>query len=120
MPYRRHAWPPFSPDHQWLLLHELESNDIWMRPVADVGGEWRLLATEVSNVRWNAELSEVALGRSWLVTWQTFPEGEIIGEWSTRPFETRPDGWSPDGRFLVVTGLMIGRYDQALFLLSRD
>jgi hypothetical protein len=34
----------FSPDHQWLLLHELASNDIWMRPVVEVGGEWRLLA----------------------------------------------------------------------------
>ena len=120
LPYRRPAWPPFSPDYRWLLLRELESNDLWMRPVADVDGEWQLLATEVSNFRWNEELTEVALGRSWLVTWQTFPEGELIGEWSTRPFENRPDGWSPDGRFLVVTGLMTGQYHQALFLFERD
>jgi hypothetical protein len=28
------AWPPFSPDRQWLLMYEREGNDLWIRPQA--------------------------------------------------------------------------------------
>jgi hypothetical protein len=121
LPYRRWAWPPFSPDYQWLLMYEEDGNDLWQRRLTDVEGEWHLLGRDVSNnLRWNPDAPEVALSQFRQVTWQTFPEGELIGQWSTEPFISLANGWSPDGRFLVVMGLPeIGWYRQALFLFER-
>lgn len=122
LPYTLPLWPPFSPDYQWLLLYA-DGNDVWLRSVADVDGEWRLLGANVSNnLRWNAEATEVALDQFGQVTWQTFPEGELIGQWSTEPFAAGlPAGWSPDGRFLVVGGqtAIPSPYWPALFLFER-
>jgi hypothetical protein len=52
--------------------------------------------------------------------WQTFPEGNLIGQWATEPFTSQASDWLPDGRFLVVMGLPeIGWYRQMLFLFER-
>jgi hypothetical protein len=122
LPYQRSASPAVSPDGQWMIMYEEGGNDFWMRRLADVEGEWRLLGKEISNnLRWNTDVTEVALSQFWQVTWQTFPEGDLIGQWSTEPFTSMASGWSPDGRFLVVMGLPeIGWYRQALFLFDRD
>lgn len=122
LPYYLPAWLPFSPDYQWLILYERDGNDFWMRRLADVDGVWQLLGEEVSNnLLWNEEVTEIALSQFYQITWQTFPEGEIIGQWSTEPLDIRAVGWSPDGRFLVGVGSPNGgRYHQALFLFARD
>jgi hypothetical protein len=122
LPYYRPAWLPFSPDYQWLILYERDGNDFWMRRLADVDGVWQLLGEEVSNnLLWNEEVTEIALSQFYQITWQTFPEGEIIGQWSTEPLDIRAVGWSPDGRFLVGVGSPNGgQYRQALFLFARD
>ncbi|MCZ7669387.1 MAG: hypothetical protein M5U34_20520 [Chloroflexi bacterium] len=47
----------------------------------------------------------------------------MIGEWATAPFISSIAGFSPNGRFLVVTGQkeMTGSwYKQALFLFDRE
>lgn len=121
LPYHRSASPAVSPDGQWMIMYADEGNDFWMRRLADVEGEWRLLGEEVSNnLHWNTDGAEIALSQFWQVTWQTFPEGELIGQWPTEPFKSLASGWSPDGRFLVVMGLPeIGWYRQALFLFER-
>ncbi len=122
LPYRRSASPPFSPDNQWLLLFG-DGNDLWLRPIADVEGEWQRLAEEVSDFAWNSDSTEIAFSQFGPVIWQTFPQGEVIGEWATEPFISSIAGFSPNGRFLVVTGQkdMTGSwYKQALFLFDRE
>jgi hypothetical protein len=127
LPYYHPAWPPFSPDAQWLFMYGGEERDLWTRPVDDPGGEWRLLAEGVDSYRLNADHSEMVLGHlRQAVTWQTFPKGEIIGQWSIEPYAYRRSSWSPDGRFLVVTGWSDeidgwqSQFARALFLFGRD
>jgi hypothetical protein len=130
LPYRSPSLPTFSPGNQWLL--DLGEGDLWLRPTADIEGEWRLLAEGVYDRLWRDDLTELALARyeqmdsaqgdvDLLVTWLTFPDGEPIGEWPITPFSRRSMGWSPDGRFLVFVGFneMAHRPDQALFLFER-
>jgi hypothetical protein len=123
LPYYRSA--PFSRDHQWLLMYGEEGNNLWIRRVNDVGGEWRLLGEGIYTYRWNAENTEITLGHDWqAVTWQAFPSGDLIGQWSTAPFfPYHLVGWSPDGRFLIALGSVDDapwRRPQALFLFARD
>ncbi len=126
LPYYRSAWPPFSPDGQWLLLYERDSNDLWTRRVTDVDGEWQLPADGmIGGYSWNDDGTEIVISEFQQVTWQTFPEGEIIGQWSVAPFHTFVRTWyrlSPDGRFLAATAATedMSWYTHALFLFDRD
>ena len=100
-----------------------KGNNIWIRRVDDVDGEWRLLGEGIYTYRWNADNTEIMLVHDWqAVTWQTFPEGELIGQWSTEPFFPRPGDWSPNGRFLAVLGALNDapwyRQREALFLFE--
>ncbi len=123
LPYYRSV--PLAPDQQWLLMYGEGGNELWIRRLNEVGGEWRLLGEGVYTYRWNAENTEIALGHDWqAVTWQAFPSGELIGQWSIAPFfPYQLGGWSPDGRFLVVLGAADDapwQRPQALFLFARD
>ncbi|MFO7538705.1 MAG: hypothetical protein R6X32_11705, partial [Chloroflexota bacterium] len=133
LPFRSPSLPTFSPDNQWLLDWG-ESNTLWLRPTAAIEGEWRLLAEGVNGSLFNDDLTELVLTRyeqrdpeqgDWdlLLTWLTFPDGDLIGEWPTTPFTHRSISWSPNGRFLVFVGFneMYDRLelDQALFLFEK-
>jgi len=133
LPFRSPSLPTFSPDSQWLLDSD-ESNNLWLRPTAAIEGEWRLLAEGVYSLLFNDDLTELVLTRyeqrdpeqgDWdlLLTWLTFPDGDLIGQWPTTPFANRSISWSPNGRFLAFVGLneMYDRLglDQALFLFER-
>jgi hypothetical protein len=98
LPYRSPSLPNFSPDNQWLL--DLGEGDLWLRPTADIEGEWQLLAEGVYSRLFNDDLTELMLTRyeprgadqsdvDLLLIWLTFPEGELIGEWPTTPFAHR-------------------------------
>jgi hypothetical protein len=124
LPYRAVWWTPFSADGEWLLMDErpeidgYEGHAIWIRRVQDVGGEWQLLAAGVDSTLWNTEWTEMAFYDDAVVTWQTFPEAELIGRWDTSPFWTHPVAWSPDGRFLVTEGTVPGLWQYGLFVLE--
>ena len=123
LPYYRSV--PLPSDLPWLLMYGEEGNNLWIRRLNDVGGEWRLLGEGVYTYRWNAKNTEIALGHDWqAVTWQAFPNGDLIGQWSTAPFfPYQLEGWSPDGRFLVALGSAGDtpwQRPQALFLFARD
>lgn len=125
LPHRYVWWTPFSDDHQWLLMDErsdvggYESHAISIRRVEDVGGEWRQLASGVDAVLWSADWREMAFSDEEIVTWQTFPDAQIIGRWDAGQFSTRPVAWSPDGRFLVTEGNVPGFWQYGLFVLER-
>ncbi|MCZ7669388.1 MAG: hypothetical protein M5U34_20525 [Chloroflexi bacterium] len=52
-----------------------DGNDLWLRPIADVEGEWQRLAEEVSDFAWNSDSTEIAFSQFGPVAWQTFPQG---------------------------------------------
>jgi hypothetical protein len=116
----------FTADYEWLLLRG-ETNSLWARRVGNINDEWLLLGEDVQNVLWNEAVTELAFSqadrlfpRQTFLTWQTFPDGEIMGQWSTAPFGARPVGWSPDGRFLTAIGVGRGSFDQALLIFDRN
>jgi hypothetical protein len=123
LPYTEPWWPPFTPDGQWLLLQEESANNLWARPAADVGGAWRLVATGAADTLWHRDGAQMAFSSRLPqgirgITWQTFPDAELIGQWPTVPYQVRPVGWSPDGRFLVAVGPQSGRWQYALFVFE--
>ncbi|HJR82152.1 MAG TPA: hypothetical protein VJ821_18915 [Anaerolineales bacterium] len=125
LPFRYPWGNGFSDDGQWLLMDErpdiggYEAYTISIRPVEDVDGEWRLIATDINSVLWNEDWSEMAFNSDETVIWQTFPEAEQIGQWETGPFWTSPVAWSPDGRSLVTVGNNPGLWEYSLFILER-
>jgi hypothetical protein len=92
------------------------------------------LAEGVYSRLFNDDLTELMLTRyeqrdpeqsdvDLLLTWLTFPDGDLIGEWPTTPFTHRSMSWSPNGRFVAIVGFneMYDRLelDQALFLFEK-
>jgi hypothetical protein len=125
LPFYETWSPPFTADSAWLLLRG-EMNALQVRRVANVDDEWLLLGEGVQFTLWNEAVTELAFSqtdrlfrRETFLTWQTFPDGEVIGQWSTAPFGVRPVGWSPDGRFLTAIGVGRGSFDQALLIFDR-
>jgi hypothetical protein len=121
LPFNLH-YPPFTADYEWLLLRESSTSDVWVRRTADIDGEWQRLATNPGLMRFNADNSEILFhNRDTLtVTWQTFPEGELIGEWTIAPYAASTVTWSPNGRFLAVTGRISSELEHNLFLFERN
>jgi WD40 repeat protein len=122
----RHFWN-FSPTYEWLFLYETvitggyESGyHIWGRRLADVGGEWQLVAPAVDYLAWRDDGNEMTfIQNENRVIWQKFPVLERIGEWHTGPYWVNSVSFSPDGRFLVVQGNLPGTWQYGLFLLER-
>jgi len=119
LPYAELWWPPFTVDGQWLLLREEGTHTLWTRPVADVDGEWRLLAADVAEMHWHKDGTQMVFSdRQHQLIWQTFPDGELVGQWLTDPYQVHSVGWSPDGRFLVAVGPRSGPRQYALFVFA--
>lgn len=122
----RHVWG-FSQTDEWLFLYESvetsgyqSGNHIWGRRLADIGGEWQLVAPSVGYVTWREDGSEMAFTQNGnRVVWQTFPALEQIGEWHTGQYWIYPVSFSPDARFLVVQGNLPGTWHYGLYLLER-
>lgn len=123
-----HVWN-FSSSYEWLFLYETvniganEGYNIWGRRLADIGGEWHLIAPVADYLAWREDGSEIAyIQNENRVIWQTFPTLERIGTWHTGPYWVHPvpSSFSPDGRFLVVQGNRPhGTWQYGLFLLER-
>lgn len=122
LPFYTHWSPPFTADYEWLLLRESSTSDVWARRTADIDGEWQWLANNPGLMRFNADNSEILFHNrdDLTVIWQTFPEGELIGEWPIAPYAASNVTWSPNGRFLAITGQIIGEWEYSLFLFERD
>jgi hypothetical protein len=121
LPYYEPWWPPFTANSEWLLMKGEGTYNLWARPAADIDSEWRLVAEGAANTLWNADGSQMAFGsrQTQEIIWQTFPDGELIGQWSTTPFQVRPTGWSPYGWFLAAVGQVPGHWEYALFIFDR-
>ncbi|MEW6286215.1 MAG: hypothetical protein AB1509_08300 [Chloroflexota bacterium] len=122
----RHAWrKPFSPDGQWLLMDErpdiggYQSYTIWIRRTEEMSDEWQMIASDVDWALWTEHWDEMAFTSNGQITWQTFPDANIIGEWDTKPFSANPVAWSPNHRILVATGNIPGFGEYGMFLLER-
>ena len=119
----RYVWL-FSADGQWLFMDErpevggYESHAIWIRRVEEAGGDWEMFANDVDSAMWTTDWTQMALTSDKKVTWQTFPEAERIGQWSTGDFVTQPLAWSPNGRFLVTIGNIPGDWKYGMFVLE--
>jgi len=122
----RHVWG-FSPANDWLLLYEGVTSgdyqsgyDIWGRRLADIGGQWQLVAPSADYLAWGQDGAEMAfIQDETRVIWQTFPALETVGNWQTGNCWVSPISFSPDGRFLVVQGNQPGLWQYGLFLLER-
>ena len=125
MPFRQVWWKPFSADGKWLLMDKrpdvngYETYTIFVRALEDLDGQWRQIAADVGFVLWNTDWTEMAFNSDEIVTWQTFPNAEIIGQWNTGEFWSSPAAWSPDGQSIVTIGNIPGTYQYGLFLLKR-
>lgn len=125
LPFRQ-VWG-FSPTREWLFLFEdVVTNSyqsgyhIWGRRLADVGGQWQLVAPAVDYMTWRDDGKEmVFIQNENRVIWQTFPALELVGEWHTGRYWVVPASFSPNGRFLVVQGNLPGTWQYGLFLLER-
>ncbi len=122
-----HVWHPgFSPDGEWLLLEErhqtgmAEVRRMWARRVEEPDGAWLLLADGADWVIWASDGQQMAYSDDWRLTWQTFPDGEILGRWNTSPYWVQPVGWSTDGSLLAAQGNVPGRWTYGLFVLKPD
>jgi hypothetical protein len=125
IPFQHVWWKPFSPDGKWLLMDKrpdvngYETYTIFIRATEDVNGPWRQIAAAVNSVLWNTDWSEMAFNDDEIVTWQTFPEAEIIRQWNTGEFWAYPAAWSPDGQSIVTIGNIPGVNEYGLFFLPR-
>ena len=122
LPFYTHWHPPFTADYEWLLLRDTTTNDVWARRTADVNGEWQRLAANPGLLRFNADGTETAVfnQNNQTITWRTFPDGELIGEWPIAPYAASTIAWSPNGRFLAVIGRISGEWQYSLFLFERN
>jgi hypothetical protein len=130
LPYRQ-VWG-FSPDYEWLFLHEEVRTvplpgggrnvgyHLWGRRLADVTGGWQLIAPAVNTLLWREAQPEIAFRQNeTTLIWQSFPKGHLIGQWHTGPYGASPTAFSPDGRYLIAVGNRPGAWNYGLFLLPR-
>ena len=122
----KHVWrEAFSYDGQWLLMDKrpdvggYESQEIWIRRVEEMDDDWQMIASSVDSIVWANDWSEMAFNNGEQITWQTFPEAELLGKWGTGQFSAHPVAWSPDGRSLVTIGNIPGIGEYGLFILER-
>lgn len=117
------AWPQaFSPSGNWLLLDQ-DGNyrSLWFRPVDPPGSPVQLFVDDLRGLAWSPEDGRIAVtgpGED-QVRLLTFPQGELVGAWSTPGYPyTSLASWSPQGDFLAVYGYGHGEQESALFLLD--
>ena len=134
----KYSWSPiFSPDGRWLLLDArprrpragtdlvYESQALWVRPVDPAGSSPRLLADGGYPARWSPDWTRVAVagpgsffGLPNVTSVYSFPEGRLLSSWATGGYQARPDAWSPDGRWLAMSGNVPGEWKYALFVVE--
>lgn len=117
-------WTPVIDD--WLILSESdfetghERNNLLRRQIEDIGGTWEHFALDVDYTLWDEAYSQLV----WIqaedtVIWQTWPDGDLLGRYNTKPFWVVPAAFSPDGNKIVLLGSLPGQWNHGLFLLSR-
>jgi hypothetical protein len=92
-----------------------------------VEGYWALLATTPQGLVWNTDWSETAYRSDEVITWQDFPDLNLLGEggWQTTGYNpvlgspAKGKNFSPDGCRLAFTGTRQDTSDTALFVIDR-
>jgi WD40 repeat protein len=124
-----------SPDGIWLLLTynpetssgngtpQYEAFGLMARPVDPVGSEAQYIAAG-SVPLFDPAWMRVAmtLGRDSVepphVSLYSFPGGDLLGVWQTGRYRAVPQIWSPDGRYLILSGFIPETLDGGLFIVE--
>lgn len=115
----------FSPDGSWLLLMQpdVKPDDQvtqYIRPVDGSDRELRRFSYGAGLTQWSGPTHLTATnfpvqnGITDDVFIVTFPEGNARQRWHNEYYRLYPDGWSPDGKKLLIAGYLITPTDPAL------
>lgn len=116
--------PSFSPGGRWLVLYDYgrgiagSYNELWVRPLATVAELSRLFESdETIFYRFAPNDSLIAFAVGNFIRIQSPPSAESIQSQGYGPYDVFPHAWSPDSRFLALTGSNRDSGEQALFVL---
>jgi hypothetical protein len=125
LPYASPVELPSTCNPDWLVMAETvslngrERRSIHVRAVAEQGGAWRQILTAVSYVQWDEACQSMMAVAGSTIRWVTFPNTDLIGEWTMSPYEAMPGLPSPDGRAWAMVGLNSRRQEAVLVIVRR-
>ena len=113
LPFRKYGG--FSPNGQWLVLYEETWDEdkyraiykIALRAVDPVGSEtYPLMDTDANPfpLAWSPDNTHIAINSSSGVALFSLADRIQLGFWETGNFEPLYGVWSPDGKFLALSG----------------
>jgi hypothetical protein len=123
----------FSPDNKWLVMDlrpTIDGNEasaLYFRPLELVEGDWTLLAYNLDSLAWNDQWSAVAYNSGEDISWQDFPDLNLLGVWQTPGYVAQLSSganFSADSCRLAFAGARQGEIsgeegDYALFVVDR-
>lgn len=121
LPFRYVWWPPFSPDGKWLLMYRLADKRIYFRSVDELNADFRPLTdSHTARLDFAPSSSLIAISQRSTFSIFAFPKMTLLVSHDISDFEVGDQLWSPDSRWLAVSGFIhpTYRHQQGLFLVE--